>query len=58
MVRTMKFKNKRTGKIIEEHLLYYVNKYKNNPDYEVVKEKTAKKETKNDKEEVEDKSAS
>ena len=54
----MKFKNKRTGKIIEEHLLYYVNKYKNNPDYEVVKEKTTKKETKNDKEEVEDKSAS
>ena len=44
----MKFKNKRTGK----------NKYKNNPDYEVVKEKTTKKETKNDKEEVEDKSAS
>lgn len=53
----MKFKNKRTGKIIEEYLLYYVNKYKNNPDYEVVKEKATKKETKNDKE-VEEKSAS
>ena len=54
----MKFKNKRTGKIIEEHLLYYVNKYKNNPDYEVVKEKATKKEIKNNKEEVEEKSSS
>lgn len=54
----MKFKNKKTGKIIEEHLLYYVNKYKNNPDYEEVKEKITKKETKNDKKEVEEKSAS
>ena len=54
----MKFKNKRTGKIIEENLLYYVNKFKSHPDYEVVKEETTKKDSKKNKEEVEEKSAS
>lgn len=34
----MKFKNKKTGKVIEEHLIYYINKYKNHPDYEEIKE--------------------
>lgn len=34
----MKFKNKRNGKVIEEHLIYYINKYKNHPDYEEIKE--------------------
>ena len=33
-----KFKNKRTGKVIEENLLYYVSKYRNHPDYEEIKE--------------------
>lgn len=33
-----KFKNKRTGKVIEENLLYYVNKYQNHPDYKEIKE--------------------
>ena len=32
-----KFKNKKTGKIVEEHLHYYVNKFKNDPNYEEVK---------------------
>lgn len=53
-----KFRNKRTGKVIEENLLYYVNKYRNHPGYEELKEveKTASKEEK--KKEVEKKSAS
>ena len=33
-----KFKNKKTGKIVEENLHYYVNKFKNDPNYEEVKE--------------------
>ena len=41
-----KFKNKRTGKIIEEHLHYYVNKFKNDPNYEEVKEEKKSSETK------------
>lgn len=28
-----KFKNKNTGAIIEESLVYYINKLRNNPDY-------------------------
>lgn len=53
-----KFKNKRTGKVIKENLLYYVNKYRNHPDYEEVKEveKSASKEEK--KKEVEQKATS
>lgn len=40
-----KFKNKKTEKVVEENLFYYVNKLKKNPDYEEVKEdkKTSKK---------------
>ena len=42
-----KFKNKKTGKIVEEHLLFYVNKMRSNPNFEEVKEeKTSKKEEK------------
>ena len=37
-----KFKNKKTGKVVEEHLLYYVEKLRNNPDYIEVKEKQPK----------------
>lgn len=53
-----KFRNKRTGKVIEENLLYYVNKYRNHPDYEEIKEveKNTSKEEK--KKEVEKKAAS
>lgn len=41
-----KFKNKRTGKIIEEHLHYYVNKFKNDHNYEEVKEEKKSSEAK------------
>ena len=52
-----KFKNKRTGKVVEEHLHYYVNKFKNDPNYEEVKEAKKSSEIKKTKE-VEEKSAS
>lgn len=45
-----KFKNKKTGKEIEENLLYYVNKYRNHPDYEEVKEVEKTSEEKRKKE--------
>lgn len=32
-----KFKNKKTGKIVEEKLLYYIEKLRNNPNYKEVK---------------------
>lgn len=51
-----KFKNKSTGKVIEEHLLYYVNKFKNDPNYEELKENAQKNENNMQKsKEVEDK---
>lgn len=34
-----KFKNKKTGKIIEVDLLYYVNQLRSNSDYKEIKEK-------------------
>ena len=48
VMKMPKFRNKRTGKVIEENLLYYVNKYRNHPGYEELKEveKTASKEEK------------
>ncbi len=41
-----KFKNKKTGKIVEENLHYYVNKFKNDSNYEEVKEAKKTSETK------------
>ena len=42
-----KFKNKKTGKIVEEHLMFYVEKMRSNPNFvEVKDEKTAPKEKK------------
>lgn len=41
-----KFKNKRTGKVTEEHLLYYVNKLRNNSNYEEIKEEEKTSKTK------------
>lgn len=38
-----KFKNKKTGKIVEEHLMFYVNRMQSNPNFEEVKEKASKK---------------
>ena len=57
MVKTMaKFKNKKTGKIVEEHLLFYVNKMRSNPNFEEIKEKAPKeKEKVQETKEVEDK---
>lgn len=49
-----KFKNKKTGKIVEEHLMFYVEKMRSNPSFEEVKEK-APKEKVQDTKEVEDK---
>ncbi len=43
-----KFKNKRTGKVTEEHLLYYVNKLRNNSNYEEIKEEEKTKTKKNE----------
>ena len=37
-----KFKNKKTGKVVEERLLYYVEKLRNNPDYKELNEKQPK----------------
>ncbi len=33
-----KFKNKKTGVVIEENLLYYINKLKNNDNFKEIKE--------------------
>lgn len=48
-----KFKNKKTGKVIEVDLLYYVNQLRNNTDYKEIKEKETKKDV--SQEVVEDK---
>ena len=45
-----KFKNKKTGKVVEEHLLYYVEKLRNNSEYKEVIEKQQKKPEKENKE--------
>ena len=37
-----KFKNKKTGKVVEEHLLYYVERLRNNSEYKEVIEKQPK----------------
>ena len=37
-----KFKNKKTGKVVEEYLLYYVEKLRNNPEYKEIIEKQLK----------------
>lgn len=42
-----KFKNKKTGQIVEEHLLYYVEKLRNDPDYKELNEKQSKPEKQN-----------
>jgi len=46
-----KFKNKLTGKIVEENLLYYVNKFKNDSNYIEIKNdlKFTKEKTENKK---------
>lgn len=50
-----KFKNKKTGKIVEEKLLYYVEKYRNDSNYEEVVDKKQEKPVTNNKKEVEEK---
>lgn len=37
-----KFKHKKTGKIVEANLLYYVNLLRSNSDYKEIKEKVPK----------------
>lgn len=49
-----KFKNKKTGKIVEEHLMFYINKLRSNPNFVEVKEKAPKEKVQESKE-VEDK---
>lgn len=39
-----KFKNRKTGKVIEVDLLYYVNLLRSNTDFKEIKEKEPKKE--------------
>ena len=42
-----KFKNKKTNKIVEEHLIFYIEKLRKNPNFEEVKdEKPKEKEVK------------
>jgi hypothetical protein len=38
MIKMAKFKNKKTGVVIEENLLYYINKLKNNVNFKEMKE--------------------
>ena len=38
----VKFKNKKTGLVISETLTYYINKLRNNTDFEEVKEEKPK----------------
>ena len=44
-----KFKNKKTGKVIEENLNYYIELLKNNPNYELVSGKSKEEKTKETK---------
>lgn len=44
-----KFKNKKTKGIVEEHLIYYVNKLRNNPNFEEIKDEKPKEEVKEEK---------
>lgn len=37
-----KFKHKKTGKVIEENLLYYVEKLRNNSNYKEIEDKPSK----------------
>lgn len=37
-----KFKNKKTGKMVEEHLMFYVNRMRSNPSFVEVKEEAPK----------------
>lgn len=37
-----KFKNKKTGKIVEEHLMFHIEKLRSNPNFVEVKEKAPK----------------
>ena len=48
-MRMAKFKNKKTGKIIVENLIFYIDKLRNNPNFEEIKEdnKTNPKKEKN-----------
>lgn len=56
MVKTMaKFKNKKTGKEVEEHLMFYVEKLRSNPNFEEVKEKAPKEKVQETKEVVAEK---
>lgn len=51
-----KFKNKKTGLVIEETLNFYINKMRNNPNFEEIKEESEskpKQNKKNKEEEVE-----
>lgn len=49
-----KFRNKKTKKVVEENLLYYMNKYRNNPKYEeIIDKKQEQPKSKNKEKEVE-----
>lgn len=46
-----KFKNKKTGLVVEENLNFYIDKMRSNPNFEEIKEETKPKENKKTKEE-------
>ena len=50
-----KFKNKKTGLVLEENINFYIKKLRDNPNFEEIKEKEAKpkENNKNKEEEVE-----
>lgn len=51
----VKFKNKKTGEVVTEYLMFYVNKMRSNPNFEEVKEKAPKEKVQETKEVVKDK---
>ena len=46
-----KFKNKKTGLVVEETLGFYINKMRNNSNFEEIKEESKPKQNKKNKEE-------
>lgn len=49
-----KFKNKKTGKIVEEHLMFHIEKLRSNPNFAEVKEKAPKPKTKDEVQETQE----
>lgn len=44
-----KFKNKKTNKVVEEKLIFYIERLRNNPDFIEIKDEKPKEEVKEEK---------